>query len=458
MYSDYFKALRYFTALVAMSYSFVSFAATPVVTDIAGTMKDGQTVTITGSNFTAKTTAKPLLFWSADTGLNPSPLGRKTAWDGDNFGGAIVDKAQTGVVVAPGSNKVLRYDYETSEGAILSRVHFDSDQLFVWRKRYDDFDRSKDFAIRTRYVGLTSKDNGTTKTLAVGMYMATADKKLWGKIIKVVPNSDGVSGTVFYSNKEGNLTDYNAVHVVPNGTKLDFYYALDKTPVLTANLNEGSGIYQTFNHKIFRLWGQYGTYINNTYISLDNDGAIVSEYTQVGSLYMSAWKNKIFSAMRHWVVEEFQYQAGHVDQVDGTLLFWQDRVQGWENEQKFRFTKTQATGDANALTHKYTDVYQTQVSNGVQPFSFEYFDSLYIDDTWHRVLVCNEPTWSTCKQPEIVIPSAWQDNQIKVFLRLGALKGAPIFYFYVVNGLGEVNEKGYASCPLCPMPPKTTKN
>jgi len=455
MYSDYFKALRYFTALVAMSYSFVATAAAPQITNIAGTMKDGQVVTITGSDFTAKANAKPLFYWSADGGVNPSPLGRKTTWDGNYFGGTIVDKSTAGAVIAPGSAKALKYDYETSEGAILSRVHFDSDQLFVWRKRYDDFDRLKDFAIRTRYTGLIKL--GNTANIAVGMLMSTADKKLWGQVIKVTPNSDG-TGAVFYSNKVGNLTDYNATHAVPNGSLLYFYDDKDtgfKLPLLSAALNEGGGIFQTFNHKVFRLWGEYGVYGNNTYISLDNDGAIVSEYTQVSSLYMSAWKNKIFSAVRRWVVEEFQYQAGHVDQVDGILLFWQDRVQGWKEEQKFRFTKTQTTGDTTALTHKYSDVYQTQVSNGAQPFSNEYFDSLYIDDTWHRVLVCAESTWAACKQPEIVIPAAWQDNQIKVSLHLGSLKDKSIFYFYVVNALGEVNAKGYASCPLCPLPPGT---
>lgn len=462
MYSNYFKALRFSTALVAILYSFMAFANAPAITSVAGTMKDGQTVTLTGSNFTSKANVKPLLFWSAESGLNPSPLGRKTAWDGDYFGGAIVDKALAGVVVAPGSTKVLRHDYETSEGAALSRVHFDSDQLFVWRKRYDDFDRSKDFAIRTRYAGLVSKDGGITKKVAVGMYMATPDRKLWGKVIKVVPNSDGVTGTVFYSNQEGNLTNYPATHAVANGTRLDFY-ASDKTPVvqtnqpiLAANLTEGGGIFQTFNHKIFRLWGEYGRYGNNTYISLDKDGAIVSEYTQVGTFWMSLWDNTILSASKRWVVEEFQYQAGHVDQIDGILLYWQDRVLGWKEDHKFRFTKTQSgSSDPTALSHRYSDVYQTQASNGTQPLSFEYFDSLYIDDSWHRVMVCNEPTWSTCKQPEIAIPSAWDTGEIKVSLRLGALKGAPIFYLYVVNGLGEVNERGYPSCPMCPLPPKT---
>lgn len=451
MYSDHFRALRYFAALIVGFYSFMAEAAVPEITGVAGTMKDGQVVTLTGSNFTAKANVKPLFYWTAEGGTTPSPLGRNASWDGNTFGGNVVDKSLVGAVIAPGSTKAVRYDYETSEGAALSRVHFDSDQLFVWRKRYDDFDRLKDFAIRTRYKSVVNIKNASS--ISVGMLMSTSDKKLWGKVIKNVVNSDG-TGTAYYSNKVGNLTDYNTTHVVPNGSLLYFYDENDTaltTPLLSAALNEGTGIFQTFNHKIFRLWGEYGVYANNTYISLDKDGMAVSEYTQVGSLWMSLWDNKINSATRRWVVEEFQYQAGNVDQVDGALLFWQDRVRAWGPSQKFRFTTA-------TYPHKYSDVYQSQVSNGAQPLSFEYYDSLYIDDSWHRVLVCGEATWSTCKQPEVVIPTAWQDNQLKVNLHLGALKDKSMFYFYVVNGLGEVNEKGYASCPLCPMPPGTAKN
>jgi hypothetical protein len=443
MLTTNFLKLNTLMGVVLMAFGAVAVAATPEISSTTGTMSEGQVITLTGKNFTAKAVAKPLLFWSADGGLNPSPLGRTTAWDG-TFNGELVDKTQQGVIIADGSNKSLRHNYDVSEGAILSRVRFNSDQLFVWRKRYDDFDRLKDFAIRTRFSNLKSG-----KQILVGMYMSTKDKSMWGKVIKVSANADG-TGTAFYSNKVGNLIDAARARLVPRDTVLYFYNESDSslnTPLFEVTLSEGSGIYQTFNHKVFRLWGAYGSYNNNSYISLDRDGMMHSEYTGVGAYWNSSWDHPIDSATRRWVVEEFQYKAGNVDQVDGILYFWQNRVLGWQN-QRFRFTTA-------AYPHKYSDLYQTQVSNGAQPLSYEYFDSLYVDESWHRVLVCAESTWSACKQPEVVVPSAWGDEQIKVSLRLGGLKNKANFYFYVVNGLGEVNEKGYASCPLCPLPPST---
>lgn len=437
---DFFKP-HAILCMVMMLLPVTALAVAPEISSASGSMKEGQVITLSGSNFTAKANAKPLLFWSADGGLNPSPLGRTTAWDG-TFNGELVDRTKPDTVIAEGSTKSLRHNYDLSEGAILSRVRFNSDELFVWRKRYDDFDRLKDFAIRTRYSNLK-----TGNQITVGMLMSTKDKSLWGKVIKVSSNSDG-TGTVFYSNKVGNLTDAVNARLVLRDAPLVFYSENDltlTTPRFEVLLAEGSGIYHTFNHKIFRLWGQYGLYSNNSYISLDRDGMINNEQTGVGAYWNSSWEHSINSATRRWVVEEFQYRAGTVDQEDGMLFYWQDRIQGW-SKKRFRFTTA-------AYPHKYSDLYQTQVSNGAQPLSYEYFDSLYVDESWHRVLVCAESTWSTCKQPEVVIPAAWADNQIKVSLRLGGLKNMSNVYFYVINGLGEVNEKGFASCPLCPLPP-----
>ena len=417
-------------------------AATPEIDSVTGTFSDGQTVTITGKNFTAKANAKPLLYWFADGGTLPSPLGRKTAWDG-SFSGDLVDK-NVSAILAPGSSKAIRQDYSTTSAAILGRVSFSSDYLYVWRKRYDDFDRSKDYAIRTRYTGL--KQLGSATAVTAGMIVSSLDKTVFGKIIKSEPGANG-AGTAYYSNDFGNIWDNNFAGKLALNDKIYFYSATDTlmlTPLFEASLAEGSGVFYTFNHKIFRMWGQYGKSLNDTYISLDKDGTVVNENTQVGTFWRNSWDNPIDSATERWAVEEFQYKAGTVDVADGILLYWQDRVQAWSNH-TFRFT-------TSTWPTKYSDVYQNQVSNGAQPLSFEYFDSLYIDDTWHRVLICSESTWSACVQPEIQIPVSWTDTQIKINLRLGSLKDpARRYYFYVVNANGEVNASGPINpCPLCP--------
>ncbi len=425
------------------AFSCASFGQEPFIDSVGGNLTEGSVVTLKGGDFTYKVNPKPLLFWSADQGDKPSVLGRKQQWDGV-FTGSIVDQSVTDVI-APGSKKAVRHDYSTGSGALLARVSFDSERLYVWRKRYDDFDRVEDAAIRTRYKNLEKL--GSASSIAVGMLMSTADKAVQGKVVQVeITNSS--TGTVYYANNYGSIINKTLAATVKSDEAIYFYAESDKdlkTPLFKVLINEGKGIYYTFNHKVFRMWGKHGSHINNTYISLDSDGTVVSEYTQVKTFWMGSWDNKISSATKRWVVEEFQYQAGTIDKEDGILFYWQDRVKAWE-QQRFRFT----TSD---YPNKYTDVYQTQVSNGAQPGSFEYFDSLYIDDTWHRVYICAERTWFACSQPEVLLPVSWSDNEIKVSLRLGALYSQPRFYFYVVNSEGAVNPVGFSSCPKCPEPP-----
>ena len=72
-----------------------------VINSASGNIEDGQTLTISGSGFTAKTNPKPLFWWKADFGETPSVLGRNTVWGNTsglgNFSSAVVAPRLTGV-------------------------------------------------------------------------------------------------------------------------------------------------------------------------------------------------------------------------------------------------------------------------------------------------------------------------------------------------------------------------
>ncbi|MES2935249.1 MAG: hypothetical protein V4805_17380 [Pseudomonadota bacterium] len=423
-------------------------AATPELHSVSGVLRDGQTQTIAGSGFSDKTNPKPLLYWHADGGLLPSPLGRKTAWDG-TFSGELVEQNVAGAVFAPGSSKSFRHDHGRSEAAILSKVKFQSDRLYVWRKRYDAFDRSKDYAIRTRFNNMVPLQNGAT--LKLGMLMSTstspAANRIWGQIVRL----DGVNiaagtGTAFYSNKVGNVNDAALIKSTKTNDPLYFYDSADTamtTPLFQAGLNEGVGIFHTFNYKVMRLWGEYGNPNggNNSYIGLGFDAAFVSEYTQLGTFLGRDWDHRIEAAQYRWVIEEMEYKDGTVDVADGSFLFWQNRLQAWANK-GFRFKRSILTSNLNRLDMPYSDLFQAQTSNGAQDGSYEYFDTLYVDDSLHRAVLCKEPTWSTCKDPEVQIPVQWSDTSIKLTLRLGGLRQTSTLYLYVLNKDGVANEVG----------------
>jgi hypothetical protein len=223
-------------------------------------------------------------------------------------------------------------------------------------------------------------------------------------------------------------------------------------PLYEATLNEGKGVFYTFNHKTIRFWGKYSSGKNNTYTKL-GDGVdsplgsssiLVSEYTQVSTLWGRDWLKRIDHATRRWVREEYQYQAGDVDVENGQLQFWQDGDQAWDVSRRFRFR-------TSSYPLRYSDLYQAQVSNGAQIGTLAYYDSLYVDDTWHRIIVCESNVFSSCKQREIQLPMSWSDNEVTFRLNVNSLSQSDGLYVYLIDSYGKASAAGTLLCGKCPV-------
>ncbi|EFC36160.1 predicted protein [Naegleria gruberi] len=173
-------------------------------------------------------------------------------------------------------------------------------------------------------------------------------------------------------------------------------------------------------------------------MSLDKYGMVEVEHSVDGPFLRSTWMNKIQPAERRWVNEEFQYQSNSVNEIDGKLHFWQDNLRAWNESKRFRFRTT-------SRPNPFKQVYQTQVSNGAQINSFEYFDSLYIDETWHRVLKGNSSVYYNCTKLELIVPNKWNETTIEGTLRLGEFTDTPLnqLFVYVFDANGVVNSNGF---------------
>lgn len=312
--------------------------AAPNITglNINTSFSDGQTVTINGSGFGIKPNAKPLLWWKADMGASPSPLGRKTSWDG-NFN-ATASTAR----VAPNSSQAYRYDLGISSSESLSVVTFDSDELYMFRKTYEDFD-------------------------------ITTDHK--------------------------------------NGT---------------------------FNFKTIRLWNWAGH--NNIFMSAQGANgpnfAIANEYTD-GTFWGTGHSQRPYV----WKREEVVYRTSDIGVKNGIFNFYIDG--------NLPYSTTFINRDATR-PNKFNSLYQQQVSNGAQVNSWIYYDALYVDDSWHRVILCSSSTWSNCSDNEIQIPSSWANNSISFVVNQGSLSGN--LYLYVVDGNNVANSSGYSVAGGNPTP------
>lgn len=426
-------AIKQITALFIFL-SIISYSslinASPNITNVAIQSDAGNQFVVAGAGFSTKTNPKPLLWWHADGGEAPDPISRNT-WAGD-FMGTI-----STTLYSEGSKQSYYLDHGVSNKAVLSRVEFNSDKLFMFRKLYEDFDVTKDFAIRVRGRNLSGG------ILASGM--------------RITGKSSGATGTIrslYYSSSSDRydiLLKENTTDTVNLNPPIDFIYGETITADNGATFTnaEGSeayptGTYRTFNYKTFRIWGDP----NNSYpVAQGKQGAYNFNHAHTDVTHWSGGMPvKLYQLPRVWQYQEFVYRASDINTKNGHFEFAINGTRSIESD--FISTTTDKPVE-------YNRIYQSQVSNGAKLGSRAYYDSLYIDDTWHRVMLCDQPSWENCTKWEVQIPVEWSDSQITLNYRLGSLTGLRTVYMYVFDEKGNHNIAGHEmAINFAKSPPK----
>jgi hypothetical protein len=91
--------------------------------------------------------------------------------------------------------------------------------------------------------------------------------------------------------------------------------------------------------------------------------------------------------------------------------------------------------------------------------SDQYVDDVYIDDTWQRVEIGDNATYSSCTHREIQIPTAWSDTSITATLNQGSFENGSTGYVFVIDEDGNANETGKAiTFGEAPAPEPSGKN
>lgn len=418
------KILGLLTMFIAASVS-----ATPSIGNVEGEIKPEGKIVITGQSFGEKPHDQPLFYWSANNGTSPRTDLARQGWSGDSFNGQ-----ESQEVVHPTSRASVAWDHGASSSKALEWVDYDSPYVYVFRKKFSDFDTTKDFAIRTRFDRLSGE-------FRVGQIVRGGTSGATGIIESVTLNSDKTSGAIFFKNVEGSIND---------DPSTDFVYGEKMiSDTADAQNSEGTDLYptgtfRTFNYKIIRFWS--GKTNNNVFVGPDHQEAyemkMTGEYTS-GSIWSNDWQNIKRMTPNKWLTEEFLVYSGSIDQSDARLVVRTDGVLNLD--QLFRARTSDRPG-------RYDRVAQSQVSNGAQKGSFIYYDSLYVDDSWHRIIFCEAPKYVDCSNVEIVIPIEWDDQKIVAQFRETLIPSGPL-YLYISDGDNVVNATGYP-LPLAASPSK----
>jgi len=141
-----------------------------------------------------------------------------------------------------------------------------------------------------------------------------------------------------------------------------------------------------------------------------------------------------------WFVEEVQASHSDIDTSNGTMRYW---VNGTKYEKTS--VKTRITGKSDLWRRWYIQNHWT--SGRVDPAydqyppvgAYVYFDDIYMDTTWSRVMIGNAPTFDACTHREPLIPMAWSASSITAMFNQGSFPNASKVYLFVIDSDGNAS-------------------
>ena len=192
------------------------------------------------------------------------------------------------------------------------------------------------------------------------------------------------------------------------------------------------------NWKIWRMWASGATHYPNIYAA-ENNGRVYVENIQPECGFWGDFRHK----SDDWTTEEFLFRASSQPGVkDGLLSI---RYNGHEVAAGTLITR--CPDFPSTMTRNY--VVHGVVANKEKwspPWSDTnriWVDDVYVDKSWARVMLGDEPTAVTSRHWEIQIPASWSDGAITVHANPGAFLPGHDAYLYVFDKNGIPNADGF---------------
>lgn len=212
------------------------------------------------------------------------------------------------------------------------------------------------------------------------------------------------------------------------------------------------------NVKWLRIWGDNATLggaaphaYPDTYTNEVACNGGLPMFTEYGG--WEVWAGTWLIPTTTWRNEEYlyQYNSGNAE-ADGTFDVQINQVlksssTNWQSDS----AKAPMTGqgDIDIQDEFSPNICPSGIGNSYMPQSGDqiWYDSIYIDSTWQRVLICDASTWAARTHCEIQIPSAWSDNgttaSATVTVHAGSFTSGTQAYLYVVGSNNTPNTNGF---------------
>lgn len=300
--------------------------AAPAVSGVSGTLDAGQIITVTGSGFGTKATAKPLVW--------------------DDFEKGSADKLIQGSAAEIGS-------WDTGSG---------SDAVF--------------YSNAKAYSGSQSARHDF-----VSYYNASLAK---------------------------NLT---VTHLY-----MDFYILNDYLDVVSRNW------------KIWRFYGD-NDQLQMAYVFQCNGELLTQDHVTYG-WSVGNWGGNMYSKDT-WMHVQLTFNASSPGVADGTVKHFINSTAYGLNSNAVMTRKSSANFDQIRIGHYWAQdgVDGCAANKGAQVYT----DNVYIDTSWARVELGDQPTYAASKHREIQIPQSWSAGQLTAQVNTGSFKSGSTAYLYVID-------------------------
>lgn len=194
----------------------------------------------------------------------------------------------------------------------------------------------------------------------------------------------------------------------------------------------------TINWKTIRCWDANW---QGYFMWATSNGAINTGGVDHSSVYMTN-SEAARGPKDEYKTEEFWIKSNSdLETADATLEKYVNGIlaatvpyMGWE--QALRTWKLRGEPNVTDLTRMY--IVHGVKANVTFPAHYRYWaDNVYLDTTWARVMIGDDPVFENCTLREPQIPSSWSDNDITVTVNTGEFPSGKEVYLFVVDADGN---------------------
>lgn len=199
------------------------------------------------------------------------------------------------------------------------------------------------------------------------------------------------------------------------------------------------------NIKFFRMFPAGDrNYSNVGYSAHGFTGADVLRFVENGdaSQYLGVnFKSWFTLDTWHSVQVEYGENSG-AGQPDGTMRLW---IDGVLRDSTTSFVTNQAVDGVAVDKRPYVIGFYDSWSPSDAPVSnmYAYYGDIYVDKSWSRVELGDQPTYAACTHREMLVPVEWSTGAITARVQQGTFASGQVAYLYVVDSNGRVNSAGF---------------